>query len=752
MRESNFNFPLANKACVSISSSLYDRRALDCTSVLPLVNSLYNLGILTFSSARIREIMTTDGGLERLVRILKTTKISKGPKDALQNWKWLTAYHCIINMGVRGTEEVRTRVVQAGAVSVFVCILEAYLKKMEVVDLGKKINQIKNITNDCEPTKKNSFSFQRNQTGNPIINTSYDRNNFNDQNFGQNPPAAVESPIQQNINNNQRGLNILFDRQPNFNTANTATTNLNRVPNFESPNTPFNPENQPNNLSNLIIPERTFANTPEQNNNQARNFENVNIQRFSNAPSRTPLRNISYPIEERALTDELSFSSLTAIAGRSHTDNRVLSNDPYGHSRLEVMQMQYQQAELELQQIDDVMFRPEDLVLSLQLLAYVTKYSDIRRLLYSVTVSSSNKTTPDGRPARRVVNVFELVEQFTCRNNSHYMQGWADIIMGNMCRKDEKRGGIKKCANIHCNNWETIGKQFARCKRCRKAKYCSKECQSEAWESGHKHWCSEKPGQYEYGENVASNVQPVVQPPPQQTTEQLLRSSVNTRNTYQQPVLNQNAATQPSRLTRYNNSAPYPMTRTAHNGRQTTETRTTQFSTFNNTQQSQPMLNTTMINGQTTQLMRSQQLPQGLANPHTQSYSYGNNNPNIEPESLELPPVRLTPNGHTQPPILPPLAISRQHNQNFNRDTPTNAGSMLSQSINSPYMFSRETDASIAGGNVPPAVSVGDNNRRQNAAFGLSNNVGTSFEQLRGFQNSDARSPRFGSFGNNTRH
>ncbi|EEB88090.1 hypothetical protein MPER_14281, partial [Moniliophthora perniciosa FA553] len=41
-------------------------RALDTTSPLPLFNSLTHLAYLTSTSPRIREIMTMDGGLERL--------------------------------------------------------------------------------------------------------------------------------------------------------------------------------------------------------------------------------------------------------------------------------------------------------------------------------------------------------------------------------------------------------------------------------------------------------------------------------------------------------------------------------------------------------------------------------------------------------------------------------------------------------------------------------------------------------------
>jgi len=64
--------------------------------------------------------------------------------------------------------------------------------------------------------------------------------------------------------------------------------------------------------------------------------------------------------------------------------------------------------------------------------------------------------------------------------------------MRNACRKDESRGGIRQCANMLCGRWETFPREFAKCRRCRKAKYCGKDCQSTAWSEGHRFWCSAK--------------------------------------------------------------------------------------------------------------------------------------------------------------------------------------------------------------------------------------------------------------------
>jgi hypothetical protein len=176
MRESNFAFPAQNRACVCISSQLYDRRgnhyfllpyffflifyfirfpALDTSSALPLFNSLTHLTYLTSTSPRIREIMTMDGGLERLVRLLHDFCLcppppenpailfglsppnSKPPKliptlnptsfDKHAAYRFSLAFQCVVNIGVRGSEPIRSRVVQAGTLDVVGCILEAWL-------------------------------------------------------------------------------------------------------------------------------------------------------------------------------------------------------------------------------------------------------------------------------------------------------------------------------------------------------------------------------------------------------------------------------------------------------------------------------------------------------------------------------------------------------------------------------------------------------------------------------------------------
>lgn len=123
MREPNISYTSQNRPAVCITSGVYDRRALDCTATVPLINSLTHLAYLTSTSPRIREILVSDGGLERLVRILSTFDM---PEDRRHLWKWSLAFQCVVNIGVRGTEQIRTRVVEAGAVHVVLRLLENY--------------------------------------------------------------------------------------------------------------------------------------------------------------------------------------------------------------------------------------------------------------------------------------------------------------------------------------------------------------------------------------------------------------------------------------------------------------------------------------------------------------------------------------------------------------------------------------------------------------------------------------------------
>ncbi|KAI9497877.1 hypothetical protein BDB00DRAFT_784392 [Zychaea mexicana] len=345
MREPNFSHPAQNRAAIVITSALYDRRALDCTATLPLVNSLTHLAYMTSTSPRIREILAADGGLERLVKILATCQHT----DRHSLWKWSLAFQCMVNVGVRGTEEIRSRVVETGAVHV--------------------------------PTQSRS-------TPTPIT-----------------PSRRFFGPLSSTTNTT---------------TATTTTT------------TPT-----PTNATNTAS---TLEHHHHQQLQQQQSMSSSDSSLFSAPKRRTFLTRTP---KAKAKPVDPSLSSIPLLNSLSS---------------------------------EAILHREEDVLLSLQLLAYLSKYPHIRESFH--------------KNHRR--NVFSVVEKFTHRLHPATIIYWAGVIMRNACRKDEQRGGIRQCAYMHCGKWERYPREFAKCRRCRKAKYCSKTCQSKAWAEGHRWWCVER--------------------------------------------------------------------------------------------------------------------------------------------------------------------------------------------------------------------------------------------------------------------
>ncbi|KAK9768649.1 hypothetical protein K7432_000562 [Basidiobolus ranarum] len=387
MRESNFSFPTQNRACVTITSALYDRRALDCTAILPLINSLSHLIYLTSTSPRIREIITKDGGLERLIRTLKTTKLD----DKRQAWKWSMAFQCVVNVGVRGTEAIRTRVVDAGMVDIVIQILKSFQRAVIQVKMDKE-KEIHNVVPGQE--------------------------------LRDNPFAS----------------------------SNSVSSTLNQEPNEEEPMSS-------NNLFQRNLPSLRRTLAAQQ------------LQNSMNTSSSTELQ----PIFGRSSNVTMDFETLSEDSQPSSPTAQLFQMAPL--TRSDPNEQPSLQTESRTQSVaEEVLYREEDILLSLQLLAYVSKYPHLRQRLHT----------------EFECNVFSLVEKFTSRGHSSEIQCWASIIMRNACRKDEARGGIRQCGNMTCGKWEKYPREFSKCRRCRKAKYCSKVCQSKAWADGHRHWCVER--------------------------------------------------------------------------------------------------------------------------------------------------------------------------------------------------------------------------------------------------------------------
>ncbi|KZP20127.1 hypothetical protein FIBSPDRAFT_692426, partial [Athelia psychrophila] len=80
--------------------------ALDTTSSLPLFNSLTHLTCFTSIFPRIREIMTHDGGLERLHA---GAVLNQASFDTRAAYRFPLAFQCVVNIGVRGSEDICSR-------------------------------------------------------------------------------------------------------------------------------------------------------------------------------------------------------------------------------------------------------------------------------------------------------------------------------------------------------------------------------------------------------------------------------------------------------------------------------------------------------------------------------------------------------------------------------------------------------------------------------------------------------------------
>lgn len=598
MREVNFSIPNGNKASVYITATLYDRRALDCTSTLPLINSLNHLAYLTMSSARIRDILTVDGGVERLVCILKEGR----SKDEMHMWKWNLAFQCVVNIGVRGTEPVRTRVVEADMVPVIATILYDYILVVERDRQKSSTEQQRNpakikangprsarLPRDLAQEQASRGSFLEHQMSNSEARQARRQapppslefaQNFTDRfNAGEPsqtaplpaPPAPTvftspperttfSRPHLQHQNRSHDGRNdFLADTHAGPTTGVPSMDNrqpysvrpvrdIDRLPsmvapihssvtsNPESPTTPSAPPNQRNILSpagrrirrpsirqqpstddvhmedvNTImedtIVEQEARDNRERNTQidgdltpRAMREEDEPDPLSLTIPGTLPPDQDNVDIAQQTPTAATALESLLtqaegvngnspAVNGVQPTASPVVPLNPYSNF--------YLRNSTSNSAIIPLMPRDDDVLMGLQLLAYISKYCDLRHYFQATHLvprlkidrevekvyGPANPSNPLTEPTEDEleeylqeddVNIFPLVEKFTVPHHSKDMQYWACVVMRNLCRKDDARGGTRQCANYKCGKWEEYPRQFAKCRRCKRTKYCSK--------------------------------------------------------------------------------------------------------------------------------------------------------------------------------------------------------------------------------------------------------------------------------------
>jgi hypothetical protein len=612
MREVNFSIPNANKASVGITTALYDRRALDCTSTLPLINSLNHLAYLTTSSARIRDILTVDGGIERLICILKEGR----SKDMMDMWKWNLAFQCIFNIGVRGSENVRTRVVEADMVPVIATILDNYIK---VVDKCKARAEAEMHRSSA---RLGTSSRHHSSRSGEMASASGHRSERSSrraipppieipQAFAQaqvesrlgdatpTPAFSLSSPPERTTFNRGRPPHHHHHRSHEgraqlFGTVGNATRGLgqplvtalpsidatadafalrpvrdaDRLPSMlpalqgeitsqpESPTTPSAPQaHQANPRAGPIRPRRRPSirhqlSASGESDLEAQQDEIVTDNATVAGPVNEPIVGIqnneidmsdivdnaemldagTTPVPIAAPsegTDEnnetFNITHRPALDGSLINPTNTPPNNPItGFSPMQpainavntnpppAWYPRYAQDRNASASVLAAMPRDEDVLMSLQLLAYVSKYCNLRsyfqksHLVPKLKIGTDLQLLDGDASAVEAVkgeeeeleeyelpddlNIFPLVEQFTVRHHTSDMQYWASVVMRNLCRKDDSRGGIRQCAYYQCGRWEEYTRQFAKCRRCRRTKYCSKECQKSAWVF-HRHWC-----------------------------------------------------------------------------------------------------------------------------------------------------------------------------------------------------------------------------------------------------------------------
>jgi hypothetical protein len=597
MREVNFSIPNANKASVGITTALYDRRALDCTSTLPLINSLNNLAYLTTSSARIRDILTVDGGVERLVCILKE---GRSTKDGMECWKWNLAFQCVVNIGVRGSEGVRTRVVEADMVPVIATILDNYIKVFEKCR-EKADAEYKRTARQHGPSAKlyahranelllagHGLDRIRRQAPPPIEIPSPLRDPTPEQ--APLPAFSMSSPPERTTfsrahhpNRSTDSRTPLFEpgatrsviNQPLITSVPTMDSNQNtfglrpvrdsdRLPSMlaslpaelsqpESPTTPSAPSNLQSERHSLMRrrPERRPSIRHQlsmSGDSDDAPSDETEVNGSGGGPADDPVVGME---DEISMQDIVETEALIDAGGspvrleppasdppdvtafsiaRSVIESSIINPTNQTATNLTISPIQnlnaintspppmhlnpyarYVQERSVNTGANSSMPRDEDVLMCLQLLAYVSKYCNLRSYFQKshlvpklkITAAelhmvhedhpSSSKAPPEEELQHEYLqpddfNIFPLVEKFTVRHHTPDMQYWAGVVMRNLCRKDDARGGIRQCAYYQCGRWEEYTRQFAKCRRCRRTKYCSKECQKSAWVF-HRHWC-----------------------------------------------------------------------------------------------------------------------------------------------------------------------------------------------------------------------------------------------------------------------
>lgn len=527
-------------------------------------------------------------------------------------WKWNLAFQCVVNIGVRGTEAVRTRVVEADMVPVIATILDNYIKVIEKCRDKQELDKHghhhhhhhhhrhrhheSRSARSSSLTRRSSARIDiegrtfRRHNAPPNINVpttllahqslsnTLEQNHLDDNattltasgSSSQRPvvPTHRSHPLQARRNDVQSAplrplIHSMAPAQPTPAPSRgpnaSAVERLTMMTPFVQPINPSS-VSQPASPTTPLPPTLRESSSISQTSRRRRpsvrhetSVESDDMNADSMPSDEAPDTDMSGTAEMRPAVDiqdismEEGESMMTATAldmagpmgsethegtnfGMNHTGqlgaatptpvttiglspNRPAMPAPAPPSLPSASVPRYllDRQVIPSPQMISAMPREEDVLMSLQLLAYVSKYCNLRsyfqksHLVPRLKIGKEiNLLDSDGDLSESIFNdeenfdeeyllpddfnIFPLVEKFTVRYHSTDMQYWAGVVMRNLCRKDDTREGIRQCAYYQCGKWEEFPRQFAKCRRCRRTKYCSKECQKSAWVF-HRHWC-----------------------------------------------------------------------------------------------------------------------------------------------------------------------------------------------------------------------------------------------------------------------
>ncbi|CDO95939.1 unnamed protein product [Kluyveromyces dobzhanskii CBS 2104] len=533
MREANYRSVTGNRATVSISQTVYDRRALDNVSDLPLINSLNHLAFLCSTSTLIREVMSRDGALERLVSILHEcyipltslpqviTPSSQGTFNPLQivkrdrqlayaSWKWTLAYQCLVLTGTRGTLGIREQVVKSGIIPIIATVLDNYMIYYKNFDF---INNTAIPFTFTELADLDSCLFQF---------TDEELKNLNEK-------LDPKDPYYKDFISMER-LKLLLGKseyQFEFDVENVAGLHL--KPNFvteldtdwqslaqEELRVPL-PGSALENV--MIMPPRRFflgKVIPE--------LDDVTwaVQLLAFLTKNTAVKPI---LQNTNLVDTLSFRPILENAKVRMSKNLELDMTPLS-LHVDGEEGEDEEDEDEEDEADEPPEDKMDLSPDVTLIEKYFKEIEHLCLAKDSTEDEEEYHSPvdilDFRLRKEeslqekfkeycrqhefskeltnddwvkifnsdAMNLFALVERFTVKGSlNEIVHYWSSVVMRNSCRKHEATG-VRQCANFSCGKWEDHPKQFPKCRRCKRTKYCSRLCQLKSWEF-HRYWCQE---------------------------------------------------------------------------------------------------------------------------------------------------------------------------------------------------------------------------------------------------------------------